>query len=98
VAFDAGAVATSGTSERGAHVLNPFTGDPAEELLSVTVVGPDLVRADGYATAAMAMGMSAPDWLRDLDGYASMVMDAAGRMWTSPTWPHWSATLAMSAS
>src|SRR4051794_1529206 len=88
VPLESGAVATSGTGERGPHVLNPFTGLPAADLLSVTVVGPDLVRADGYATAAVAMGADAPDWLRTLDGYGSMVVDAGGHMWTSPSWPH----------
>ncbi len=51
-----GAVATSGTYERGHHILNPYTGAPATELVSVTIVGPDLTEADAYATAALAMG------------------------------------------
>ena len=34
------AVATSGTAERGAHIVNPRTGRPATELASVTVIGP----------------------------------------------------------
>ena len=41
-----GAVATSGTYERGEHVWNPRTGKPARGLRSVTVTGPDLARAD----------------------------------------------------
>lgn len=98
VPLASGAVATSGTGEDGPHVLNPFTGLPAQDLLTVTVSGPDLVRADGYATAAVAMGADAPDWLRSLDGYCSMVVDAAGRMWTSPSWPHWNASLALATS
>jgi thiamine biosynthesis lipoprotein len=98
VPLESGAVATSGAGERGPHVVNPFTGLPAEELLSVTVIGPDLVRADGYATAAVAMGADAPDWLRTLDNYCSMVVDAASRMWTSPSWPRWSAPLALATS
>ena len=98
VPLESGALATSGTGELGPHVLNPFTGLPAQDLLSVTVVGPDLVRADGYATAAVAMGADAPDWLRTLEGYCSLVVDAAGRMWTSPSWPRWSASLALATS
>jgi thiamine biosynthesis lipoprotein len=98
VSLESGAVATSGTGERGPHVINPYTGLPAEELSSVTVIGPDLVRADGYATAAVAMGSDAPDWLRTLDDYCSMVVDAAGRMWTSPSWPRWSAPVALATS
>jgi FAD:protein FMN transferase len=34
------AVATSGVAERGPHILNPHTGQPATDLASVTVVGP----------------------------------------------------------
>jgi thiamine biosynthesis lipoprotein len=98
VPLESGAVATSGTGEDGPHVLNPFTGLPAQDLLTVTVSGPDLVRADGYATAAVAMGADAPDWLRTLDGYCSMVVDAGGRMWTSPSWPHWSIPLALATT
>ena len=98
IPLESGAVATSGTGELGPHVLNPFTGRPAQDLLSVTVAGPDLVRADGYATAAVAMGVDAPDWLRTLEGYCSLVVDAAGRMWTSPSWPCWSASLQLATS
>jgi thiamine biosynthesis lipoprotein len=78
------AVATSGTYERGAHVINPFTGRPATELASVTVVGPELTTADGYATAALAMGADAPGWLADLDGYETQVVSEQGRGWSTP--------------
>ena len=50
------AVATSGTSERGEHVIDPHTGRSPHGLASVTVVGTDLAVADAYATAAFAMG------------------------------------------
>ncbi len=62
------AVATSGTYERGDHVVNPRTGGPARGLRSVTVVGPDLAVADAYATAALALGEPGLDWLGDLAG------------------------------
>jgi thiamine biosynthesis lipoprotein len=77
------AVATSGTYERGAHVINPFTALPATELASVTVVGPDLTMADAYATAALAMGTDAPGWLADLDGYEAQVVSEQGRGWST---------------
>jgi thiamine biosynthesis lipoprotein len=57
------AVATSGTAERGRHVIDPRTGEPAEGLASVTVAGPDLTRADAYATAGLALGHDAPSLL-----------------------------------
>lgn len=58
------AVATSGdyrnfrqTSQgRVGHTLNPLTGQPARgEALSVTVLAPDCMTADAYATACMTM-------------------------------------------
>lgn len=63
------AVATSGTYERGRHVIDPRTGDSPAGLRSVTVVGQDLAIADAYATAAIAMGPRALTWLAQLDGY-----------------------------
>ncbi len=59
------AVATSGTAERGAHILDPGTGAAAGvDLLSVTVVGHRLGTVDAYATAAFAMGADAArSWL-----------------------------------
>ena len=63
------AVATSGTTERGRHITDPHSGKPADELLTVTVVGPDLARADAYATAAFAMGLDGLRWIDSLPGY-----------------------------
>jgi thiamine biosynthesis lipoprotein len=78
------AVATSGTAERGAHVYDPHTGRAATALSSVTVVGPELTRADVYATAALAMGLRATDWLVGRDGYEAYVIDAGGYEWATP--------------
>ncbi|WP_310741909.1 FAD:protein FMN transferase [Microbispora sp. H13382] len=75
------AVATSGTAERGAHVLDPHTGRPATELASVTVIGPDLALADAYATGALAMGGAAREWVEGLDGYEAFAVTAAGATW-----------------
>jgi thiamine biosynthesis lipoprotein len=75
-----GAVATSGTYERGDHIRNPASGKAAAGLLSVTVVGPDLTFADAYATAAFAMGPIGLAWVASLDGYegCSITADADG--------------------
>ncbi|MFJ9607960.1 FAD:protein FMN transferase [Kitasatospora sp. NPDC101176] len=59
LAGDGLAVATSGTAERGAHVLDPHTGRPATGLASLTLVGSPgtgIARVDAWATAAFAMG------------------------------------------
>jgi thiamine biosynthesis lipoprotein len=80
------AVATSGAYERGAHIVDPHTGRPAEGLLSVTVVGPDLAKADAYATAAFAMGAGGPEWAAGLDGYDAMCVTDDRRVLTTPGW------------
>lgn len=46
-----GGVATSGTAARGAHLLDPRTGAPVGRPGSTSVVGPDLLWADIWATA-----------------------------------------------
>jgi thiamine biosynthesis lipoprotein len=81
------AVATSGTYERGAHVVNPRSGRPATGLRSVTVAGPDLGRADAYATAALAMGEAALAWLAGLCGYESAAITDDGRCFRSAGLP-----------
>jgi thiamine biosynthesis lipoprotein len=81
------AVATSGTYERGFHVINPRTGAPAQALRSVTVVGPDLGLADAYATAAVAMGMPGLRWLADLPGYEVAVVTEDGEGFSSAGLP-----------
>ncbi len=75
------AVATSGIAERGPHIIDPHTGRPAGEFLSVTVVGPSLALADAYATAAVAMGSAARAWIEGFDGYHGFALRADGRSW-----------------
>jgi thiamine biosynthesis lipoprotein len=81
------AVATSGIAERGAHVIDPHRGTPALELASVTVIGPSLALADAYATAAVAMGASALDWLGGLDRYEALLVEATGEVRWTPGFP-----------
>jgi thiamine biosynthesis lipoprotein len=66
-----GAVATSGTAARGAHLYDPATGEHVGRSGSVTVMGPELVWADIWATALFvggerardAFALAAPDYL-----------------------------------
>jgi thiamine biosynthesis lipoprotein len=81
------AVATSGTYERGFHVINPRTSAPARTLRSVTLVGHDLGTTDAYATAALAMGMPALTWLANIDGYTSGVITQDGDCYMSDGLP-----------
>jgi len=50
------AVCTSGDYERGAHILDPRTGQPAASTASVTVVAPNALLADALSTAAFVLG------------------------------------------
>ncbi len=81
------AVATSGSAERGPHILDPHTGTPAAGPASVTVVGPGLTTTDAYATAAFAMGAGAQDWLEELDGYEGLAITGDGDAWHTPGFP-----------
>jgi len=67
-------VATSGRYVRGDHIIDPRTGAPATAVMSVTVVGPDLALADGYATAALVLGDEGPVWLDQHSHIASMTI------------------------
>ncbi len=66
-----GAVATSGTAARGAHLYDPTTGEMIGRAGSVTVIGPTLLWADIWATALFvgdevtqeAFALRAPDYL-----------------------------------
>jgi thiamine biosynthesis lipoprotein len=80
------AVATSGEYARGAHVLDPHTGDRPDGVLSVTITGPDLATADAYATAALAMGAKiAPHWVARLRGYGALLILSDERVLTTPS-------------
>ncbi|RZB16015.1 FAD:protein FMN transferase [Streptomyces sp. F001] len=70
------AVATSGTAERGHHVIDPHTGVPARGLLSATVTGRHLTWADAYATAACARGTTAQEWMTRVTGYDLLAVPA----------------------
>jgi FAD:protein FMN transferase len=81
------AVATSGTAERGAHVLDPFTGRPVTHLASATVTGPGPSTVDGYATAAFVLGRAALPWIDRIPGHAALLVDPDGRRHASAAWP-----------
>lgn len=77
------AVATSGTYERGEHLMDPRTGQPAQGLRSMTVVGPRLGFVDAYATAAFVMGLSGLGWVAShADHEALAITDDDRVVWT----------------
>jgi thiamine biosynthesis lipoprotein len=82
-----GAVATSGTYERGDHLLDPSDGRPANELLSATVIGRDLAFADALATAVFVSGGELLERIGRLKGYHAIVVAADGGLRASPGFP-----------
>ena len=75
------AVATSGTSARGLHIISPKTGQPADSILSITVVGPDIIDADVLATAAFVVGEFGLNFIGgQTRGYEALMVDETGKI------------------
>lgn len=72
-------VATSGTYIRGQHIYNPKARrEPIEDIVSLTVVGPNIFEADRFATAAFAMGKDGINFIQELNGFEGYVIDRNG--------------------
>jgi len=72
-------VATSGTYIRGQHIYTPQ--NPEKELrdvVSITVMGPNVLEADRFATAAFAMGREGIHFIESLKGFEGYAIDAKG--------------------
>ncbi len=79
-----GAIATSGTYERGAHIFDPATGTIAIGAKSATVLGPDGGLTDALATALMVAGEDGATWFGrpELAQYSAWVIDRhSGGAW-----------------
>lgn len=88
VPCSAGAVATSGTAARGAHLYDPRNSRPAASpWLSVTVLGPSLETADVLATAAFVAGDGWQDVVVRVPGYEGLGIDAQGALHDTAGWP-----------
>lgn len=73
-------VATSGSYVRGNHVYDPATGKHAsDEIVSLTVIGPDVYEADRFATAAYAMGRDGIRFVEATYGLEGYAIDRHGR-------------------
>lgn len=82
-----GAIATSGSAERGAHIIDPRTGSPATGIVSATVLADGLTRADVWATAAVAAGIDGFAGVLTARDTSGMTVDRAGhvRRWITGT-------------
>jgi thiamine biosynthesis lipoprotein len=79
-----GAIATSGTYERGAHLIDPRSGQPSAAVASASVTGPDLGLADALATAIAVAGVPALDLIAGISGYAALIIGHDGvQQWTA---------------
>jgi thiamine biosynthesis lipoprotein len=59
-----GGLATSGTASRGAHLIDPRTGEPSDSPWEqVTVSGASCLAADVAAKVAFLLGTDGPAWL-----------------------------------
>ena len=72
-------VATSGTAVRGQHIYNPHDpATPLDEIVSLTVIGPNVCDADRFATGAFAMGRAGVRFIEDLPGFEAYMIDRDG--------------------
>ena len=76
---EGGAVATSGTAERGDHIWR-LGHTKEDDLVSFTVVGPSITWADAYATAGFAMGLAGTAWVAQQVGYSSISVTPVGHV------------------
>ena len=73
------AIATSGTYIRGQHIYDPKErGRLITDIVSLSVVGPDIYEADRFATAAFAMGKDGISFIEKLSGYEGYMIDKDG--------------------
>ena len=75
-----GAVATSGSAERGAHIVDPRTGRAATGVASATVVAESLADADVWATAAVVAGFDDLSWISRSGTVTGLVIAQDGRV------------------
>jgi FAD:protein FMN transferase len=73
-----GAIATSGTYERGDHLIDPRSGRPAARAASASVTGPDLGLADALATAVAVAGEPGLALIDKLHGYEALIINSDG--------------------
>jgi thiamine biosynthesis lipoprotein len=69
-------VATSGIYIRGQHIYNPKNEDQIlTDIMSMTVIGPNIFEADRFATAAFAMGRAGINFIEKLQGFEGYMID-----------------------
>jgi FAD:protein FMN transferase len=73
-------IATSGIYARGSHIYDPHDDlHSLDEIVSLTVIGPDVYEADRFATAAFAMGPVGIGFVEEMAGLEGYMIDRNGR-------------------
>jgi len=72
-------IATSGTYVRGQHIYNPHLPNAQiDDIVSLTIIGPDVLEADRFATAAFAMGEEGIYFIEELPGLEGYIINSSG--------------------
>ncbi len=73
-------IATSGTAIRGQHIYDPhLLHTPLQDIVSLTIIGPNVYEADRFATASFAMGKRGINFIEQLPGFEGYMIDASAR-------------------
>ena len=76
---DGEGIATSGNYIRGDHIYNPKQrNEKVGEIVSFTVIGPNVYEADRFATAVFAMGKEGINFLEKMKNFAGYMIDKNG--------------------
>lgn len=71
-------IATSGTYMQGEHIYNPKENSSQKEIVSLTIIGPNVYEADRFATACFAMGEGGIYFVESKKDLAGMAIDKNG--------------------
>lgn len=72
-------LATSGTYAKGQHIYNPHNKKEVfKDILSLSVIGPNVYEADRFATSAFAMGRKGINFIEKLEGFEGYMVDKNG--------------------
>lgn len=69
------------SGERVHHIINPRTGRPADELISVTLLGPRSLDADALSTTLFVLGVKRGlELVEQIPDYDAVIIDRTGRV------------------
>jgi len=68
------------------HIIDPRTGRPADECMSVTIIADNCTAADALSTAVFVAGPEKGKWLLDFLGIKGVIVSSDGQLITSSSW------------